>query len=179
MYFCSYNLICVYFIFHSPYDPIIACLLSFLLHHSFISLQVPGLLGDPSWLLLQKVLGLRTPAPVPLGKGLLGDSPTGELLVGRSSSQTSGLVQRSHSLLQGKTFAMQILKLFESPIISSSRQPLQSVFLPLYFYTDVCLFVCAKSGIGIHQSIEDLWRVCLCAGSFLFEYQCHAGVTVR
>lgn len=78
MYFCSYNLICVYFIFHSPHDPIIACLLSFLLHHSFISLQVPGILGDPSRLLLQKVLGLRTPAPVPLGKGLLGDSPTGE-----------------------------------------------------------------------------------------------------
>ncbi|XP_073689025.1 ribonucleoprotein PTB-binding 2-like, partial [Garra rufa] len=38
--------------------------------------NVPGLLGDPSRLLLQKVLGLRTPAPVPLGKGLLGDSPT-------------------------------------------------------------------------------------------------------
>ncbi|XP_016346897.1 ribonucleoprotein PTB-binding 2-like isoform X2 [Sinocyclocheilus anshuiensis] len=38
--------------------------------------NVPGLLGDPSRLLLQKVLGLRTPAAVPLGKGLLGDSPT-------------------------------------------------------------------------------------------------------
>uniref|UniRef100_A0A8C1WIJ1 Ribonucleoprotein PTB-binding 1 n=1 Tax=Cyprinus carpio TaxID=7962 RepID=A0A8C1WIJ1_CYPCA len=38
--------------------------------------NVPGILGDPSRLLLQKVLGLRTPAPVPLGKGLLGDSPT-------------------------------------------------------------------------------------------------------
>lgn len=44
---------------------------------SFLS-QVPGLLGDPSRLLLQKVLGLRSPAQVPLGKGLLGDSPTGE-----------------------------------------------------------------------------------------------------
>ncbi|KTG36180.1 hypothetical protein cypCar_00000249 [Cyprinus carpio] len=38
--------------------------------------NVPGLLGDPSRLLLQKVLGLQTPAAVPLGKGLLGDSPT-------------------------------------------------------------------------------------------------------
>ncbi|XP_051563146.1 ribonucleoprotein PTB-binding 2-like isoform X1 [Myxocyprinus asiaticus] len=38
--------------------------------------HVQGLLGDPSRLLLQKVLGLRAPAPVPLGKGLLGDSPT-------------------------------------------------------------------------------------------------------
>ncbi|KAG1941044.1 ribonucleoprotein PTB-binding 2 [Pimephales promelas] len=36
--------------------------------------NVQGLLGDPSRLLLQKVLGLRT--QVPLGKGLLGDSPT-------------------------------------------------------------------------------------------------------
>lgn len=78
LYFCSYNLICVHFIVHSPHDRFMACLLSFLLHRSLISLQVPGLLGDPSRLLLQKVLGLRTPAPVPLGKGLLGDSPTGE-----------------------------------------------------------------------------------------------------
>ncbi|XP_051568767.1 ribonucleoprotein PTB-binding 2-like [Myxocyprinus asiaticus] len=38
--------------------------------------RVPGLLGDPSRLLLQKVLGLRAPAAIPLGKGLLGDSPT-------------------------------------------------------------------------------------------------------
>ncbi|XP_051752266.1 ribonucleoprotein PTB-binding 2 isoform X3 [Ctenopharyngodon idella] len=38
--------------------------------------NVQGLLGDPSRLLLQKVLGLRTPTPVSLGKGLLGDSPT-------------------------------------------------------------------------------------------------------
>ncbi|XP_077054820.1 ribonucleoprotein PTB-binding 2 [Siphateles boraxobius] len=36
--------------------------------------NVQGLLGDPSRLLLQKILGLRT--QVPLGKGLLGDSPT-------------------------------------------------------------------------------------------------------
>ncbi|XP_064190126.1 ribonucleoprotein PTB-binding 1 [Anguilla rostrata] len=39
------------------------------------SLQVPSLLGDPSRLLLQKAMGLRTTAPMPLGKGLLGDSP--------------------------------------------------------------------------------------------------------
>ncbi|XP_051997031.1 ribonucleoprotein PTB-binding 2-like [Xyrauchen texanus] len=38
--------------------------------------RVPGLLGDPSQLLLQKVLGFRVPAAIPLGKGLLGDSPT-------------------------------------------------------------------------------------------------------
>ncbi|XP_064789062.1 ribonucleoprotein PTB-binding 2 [Oncorhynchus masou masou] len=38
--------------------------------------NVSSLLGDPSRLLLQKVLGLRPPAPMALGKGLLGDSPT-------------------------------------------------------------------------------------------------------
>ncbi|KAG5850664.1 hypothetical protein ANANG_G00084860 [Anguilla anguilla] len=37
--------------------------------------NVPSLLGDPSRLLLQKAMGLRTTAPMPLGKGLLGDSP--------------------------------------------------------------------------------------------------------
>ncbi|KAK6313800.1 hypothetical protein J4Q44_G00152590 [Coregonus suidteri] len=37
--------------------------------------NVSSLLGDPSRLLLQKVLGLRPPAPMALGKGLLGDSP--------------------------------------------------------------------------------------------------------
>ncbi|XP_055068570.2 ribonucleoprotein PTB-binding 2 isoform X1 [Misgurnus anguillicaudatus] len=40
------------------------------------NVRVPGLMGDPSRLLLQKVLGLRAPAAVPQGKGLLGDSPT-------------------------------------------------------------------------------------------------------
>ncbi|KAI4871894.1 hypothetical protein NFI96_014743 [Prochilodus magdalenae] len=39
------------------------------------NVRIPSLLGDPSRLLLHKVLGLR--APVPLAKGLLGDSPTG------------------------------------------------------------------------------------------------------
>ncbi|XP_071202343.1 ribonucleoprotein PTB-binding 2 isoform X1 [Salvelinus alpinus] len=38
--------------------------------------NVSSLLGDPSRLLLQKVLGLRPPAPMALGQGLLGDSPT-------------------------------------------------------------------------------------------------------
>ncbi|XP_052379480.1 ribonucleoprotein PTB-binding 2 [Oncorhynchus keta] len=38
--------------------------------------NVSSLLGDPSRLLLQKVLGLRPPAPMALGKGLLGDSPS-------------------------------------------------------------------------------------------------------
>ncbi|KAJ8277916.1 hypothetical protein GJAV_G00081630 [Gymnothorax javanicus] len=37
--------------------------------------NVPSLLGDPSRLLLQKAMGLRATAPLPLGKGLLGDSP--------------------------------------------------------------------------------------------------------
>lgn len=78
VYFCSHNIICVYFIFHLPHDPVMAWLLCFLFHRSLISSQVQGLLGDPSRLLLQKVLGLRTPTPVSLGKGLLGDSPTGE-----------------------------------------------------------------------------------------------------
>lgn len=40
--------------------------------------QVSSLLGDPSRLLMQKALSLRPPGLVPLGKGLLGDSPTGE-----------------------------------------------------------------------------------------------------
>ncbi|CAB1332221.1 unnamed protein product, partial [Coregonus sp. 'balchen'] len=38
--------------------------------------HVSSLLGDPSRLLLQKALGLRPPAHMALGKGLLGDSPT-------------------------------------------------------------------------------------------------------
>ncbi|KAL1022782.1 hypothetical protein UPYG_G00032230 [Umbra pygmaea] len=38
--------------------------------------NVSSLLGDPSRLLLQKALGLRPPAHMALGKGLLGDSPT-------------------------------------------------------------------------------------------------------
>uniref|UniRef100_A0A671VXP7 Ribonucleoprotein PTB-binding 1 n=1 Tax=Sparus aurata TaxID=8175 RepID=A0A671VXP7_SPAAU len=37
---------------------------------------VSSLLGDPSRLLMQKALSLRPPGLVPLGKGLLGDSPT-------------------------------------------------------------------------------------------------------
>ncbi|XP_052336056.1 ribonucleoprotein PTB-binding 2-like isoform X3 [Oncorhynchus keta] len=37
--------------------------------------NVSSLLGDPSRLLLQKALGLRPPAHMTLGKGLLGDSP--------------------------------------------------------------------------------------------------------
>ncbi|KAM8889917.1 ribonucleoprotein PTB-binding 2 isoform 2-T2 [Synchiropus picturatus] len=38
--------------------------------------SVSSLLGDPSRLLMHKALSLRPPAVVPLGKGLLGDSPT-------------------------------------------------------------------------------------------------------
>ncbi|MEQ2240559.1 hypothetical protein ILYODFUR_016247, partial [Ilyodon furcidens] len=41
--------------------------------------SVTSLLGDPSRLLMQKALSLRPPGLLPLGKGLLGDSPT-ELL---------------------------------------------------------------------------------------------------
>ncbi|KAF7657154.1 hypothetical protein LDENG_00031200 [Lucifuga dentata] len=37
--------------------------------------SVSGLLGDPSRLLMQKSFSLRPPGLVPLGKGLLGDSP--------------------------------------------------------------------------------------------------------
>lgn len=40
--------------------------------------QVSSLLGDPSRLLMQKALSLRPPGLVPMGKGLLGDSPSGE-----------------------------------------------------------------------------------------------------
>ncbi|XP_056606691.1 ribonucleoprotein PTB-binding 2-like [Triplophysa dalaica] len=63
--------------------------------------NVPGLLGDPSRLLLQKVLGLRAPAQVPLGKGLLGDSPT-ELgqdsspVTSQGASLGPGISGRSH-----------------------------------------------------------------------------------
>lgn len=42
------------------------------------SLQVSSLLGDPSRLLVQKALSLRPPGLLQLGKGLLGDSPSGE-----------------------------------------------------------------------------------------------------
>lgn len=45
---------------------------------SFTSHQVSSLLGDPSRLLMQKALSLRPPGLMPLGKGLLGESPTGE-----------------------------------------------------------------------------------------------------
>ncbi|XP_072245205.1 ribonucleoprotein PTB-binding 2 isoform X2 [Leuresthes tenuis] len=38
--------------------------------------SVSSLLGDPSRLLMQKALSLRPPGLMPLGKGLLGDSPT-------------------------------------------------------------------------------------------------------
>ncbi|XP_053083665.1 ribonucleoprotein PTB-binding 2 isoform X2 [Pangasianodon hypophthalmus] len=38
--------------------------------------NIPSLLGDPSRLLLHKVLALRAAAPVPVVKGLIGDSPT-------------------------------------------------------------------------------------------------------
>nr|XP_043900415.1 ribonucleoprotein PTB-binding 2 [Solea senegalensis] len=40
--------------------------------------SVSSLLGDPSRLLMQKALSLRPPGLVSLGKGLLGDSPTGK-----------------------------------------------------------------------------------------------------
>ncbi|KAK3575504.1 hypothetical protein QTP86_028219 [Hemibagrus guttatus] len=39
------------------------------------NVRVPSLLGDPSRLLLHKVLSLRAAAPVPVVKGLVGDSP--------------------------------------------------------------------------------------------------------
>lgn len=45
---------------------------------SFLLYQVSSLLGDPSRLLMQKALSLRPPGLVQLGKGLLGDSPTGK-----------------------------------------------------------------------------------------------------
>ncbi|XP_060775911.1 ribonucleoprotein PTB-binding 2 isoform X2 [Neoarius graeffei] len=38
--------------------------------------NIPSLLGDPSRLLLHKVLSLRAAAPVPVVKGLIGDPPT-------------------------------------------------------------------------------------------------------
>ncbi|XP_062854238.1 ribonucleoprotein PTB-binding 2 [Trichomycterus rosablanca] len=47
--------------------------------------NLPSLLGDPSRLLLHKVLSLRGAAPVPLVKGRMGDSPSAE------SSQDSGV----------------------------------------------------------------------------------------
>ncbi|XP_053491947.1 ribonucleoprotein PTB-binding 2 [Ictalurus furcatus] len=40
------------------------------------NVRIPSLLGDPSRLLLHKVLALRAAAPVPVVKGLIGDSPT-------------------------------------------------------------------------------------------------------
>ncbi|XP_076871056.1 ribonucleoprotein PTB-binding 2 isoform X2 [Brachyhypopomus gauderio] len=65
--------------------------------------NVPSLLGDPSRLLLHKVLGLRVPAPVPLGKGLLGDSPT-ELVQDSTAvtSQATGSVAGVTSYTPGR-----------------------------------------------------------------------------
>ncbi|XP_060775912.1 ribonucleoprotein PTB-binding 2 isoform X3 [Neoarius graeffei] len=40
------------------------------------NVRIPSLLGDPSRLLLHKVLSLRAAAPVPVVKGLIGDPPT-------------------------------------------------------------------------------------------------------
>ncbi|XP_055779261.1 ribonucleoprotein PTB-binding 2-like isoform X3 [Salvelinus fontinalis] len=48
--------------------------------------NVSSLLGDPSRLLLQKALGLRPPAHMALGKGLLGDSP---IVLGQESLPAS------------------------------------------------------------------------------------------
>ncbi|XP_007248274.4 ribonucleoprotein PTB-binding 2 isoform X1 [Astyanax mexicanus] len=71
------------------------------------NVRIPSLLGDPSRLLLHKVLGLRAPAPVPLAKGLLGDSPTGEL--GQEStpvsSQAGGSIPGLISYTQGRSHA--------------------------------------------------------------------------
>lgn len=144
---------------------------------SFLS-QVPGLLGDPSRLLLQKVLGLRAPAPVPVGKGLLGDSPTGEFLFERSSLLATASDVRSQSALQGKTFAMQIFQLFESSIISGERrQALQSVFIFLLCsYTEG---VCAKCDIGFHQSNRD-FEECVCVqGHFYLNFSAMQMLQVR
>ncbi|KAF6734319.1 Ribonucleoprotein PTB-binding 2 [Oryzias melastigma] len=56
--------------------------------------SVSSLLGDPSRLLMQKALSLRPPGLMPLGKGLLGDSPTelGQEPVPVSTHNTTGLV---------------------------------------------------------------------------------------
>ncbi|XP_013768852.1 LOW QUALITY PROTEIN: ribonucleoprotein PTB-binding 2 [Pundamilia nyererei] len=48
--------------------------------------SVSSLLGDPSRLLMQKALSLRPPGLVQLGKGLLGDSPTGKRVNSGQSS---------------------------------------------------------------------------------------------
>ncbi|XP_056316013.1 ribonucleoprotein PTB-binding 2 [Danio aesculapii] len=68
--------------------------------------NVPGLLGDPSRLLLQKVLGLRNPATAPLGKGLLGDSPT-ELGQDSSLVTSHGVNSGMVSHLPGHSLAEQ------------------------------------------------------------------------
>ncbi|XP_017540077.1 ribonucleoprotein PTB-binding 2 isoform X2 [Pygocentrus nattereri] len=66
--------------------------------------NIPSLLGDPSRLLLHKILGLRAPAPVPVAKGLLGDSPT-EL--GQEStpitSQAGGSIAGAMSYTPGRS----------------------------------------------------------------------------
>ncbi|TRY54004.1 hypothetical protein DNTS_015560 [Danionella cerebrum] len=68
--------------------------------------NVPGLLGDPSRLLLQKVLALRNPAAVLLGKGLLGDSPT-ELGQDSSPVPSQGGNSGSMSHIPGRSLAEQ------------------------------------------------------------------------
>ncbi|XP_026887826.2 ribonucleoprotein PTB-binding 2 isoform X2 [Electrophorus electricus] len=59
--------------------------------------NVPSLLGDPSRLLLHKVLGLRAPALVPMGKGLLGDSPTEFPDPSIVTSQAAGSIVTSYT----------------------------------------------------------------------------------
>lgn len=89
--------------------------------------QVSSLLGDPSRLLLQKALGLRPPAHMTLGKGLLGDSPIGEwpgLGMHRPTSPPPPLAPPSLGVLprvcdcssqpDNPTFAIQIIQMTKS-----------------------------------------------------------------
>ncbi|XP_041861178.1 ribonucleoprotein PTB-binding 2 isoform X3 [Melanotaenia boesemani] len=69
--------------------------------------SVSSLLGDPSRLLMQKALSLRPPGLVPLGKGLLGDSPTelGQETMPASSHSATVVVSAAGVMpyLQGRT----------------------------------------------------------------------------
>ncbi|XP_076026265.1 ribonucleoprotein PTB-binding 2 [Genypterus blacodes] len=68
---------------------------------------ISGLIGDPNRLLMHKTLSLRPPGMVPLGKGLLGDSPTelGQESVPVSTHNATVVVSASGVMpyLQGRT----------------------------------------------------------------------------
>lgn len=173
VHFCSHNnLFCVYFIFHLlvtwPYYGLTAFSPSSLSHF------LPG----------PRSFRWPIPAAPAESSGSSNTGSSGEGVAGRFSYRWELLVNladlkpgpevsfatagKDICIANPQTVWKPQYKQCEAATSISS-----SSFVLLYRRVSVC--VCK----GIHQSFKHLWRVCLCAGSFLFEYQCHAGVTVR